>query len=172
MHGLLAAWLRPAPIAAVALMVAVGCGSDDDSKKSASASAEHGASRAPNELLGTYTTELKRSDLPPNPPPELTSGSMVWELTIANSGGLNNGPVFAIANTESGALEGPSFGVNGDRILLHREECAAGGDVHFYENVYRYKLSGETLVLTKVKNACPDKVALTILTSEPWTRKD
>jgi hypothetical protein len=172
MHGLLAGWLRPATVIAVALMVTTGCGSDDDSEKSETASSERAAGRVPGELLGTYTTELKRSDLPPNPPPELTGGSMAWKLTIANSGGVDNGRVFAIASAEGESLEGPSFSVKGDRILLHREECAAGGAEHFYENEYRYKLSGKTLVLTKVKNACPDQVALTILTSEPWTKKN
>ncbi len=43
---------------------------------------------------------------------------------------------------------------------------------HFYENEYRYKLSGKTLTFTKVKNQCPDEVALTILTSQPWTKAD
>lgn len=97
---------------------------------------------------------------------------MEWKLTIAKSGGVDNGPVFAIANSESGALENPSFGVKGDVVVLHREECAAGGDTRFYENQYRYELSGKALTFTKVKNSCADDVALTILTSEPWTKVD
>jgi hypothetical protein len=160
------------PLAPFALaMIAVGgCGSDDDSATSSQAPTKRAEAQAPAELLGSYTTTLKRSDLPPNPPPELTDGSMAWKLTIAKSGGIDNGPVFAIANAKLGTLESPSFSVEGDRVLLHREECASGGQARFYENEYRYNLRGKTLTFTKVKNSCPDEVALTILTSEPWTK--
>ena len=164
---------HPLAIVAIAITAAGGCGSDDDSETSSKApTTTRAEGPTPKELLGSYTTKLKPSDLPPNPPPELTDGSMAWKLTIANSGGVDNGPVFAIANAKLGALESPSFGVQGDRVLLHREECAAGGQPHFYENEYRYKLSGKTLTFTKVKNQCPDEVALTILTSQPWTKAD
>jgi hypothetical protein len=154
----------------IALVVPAGCGSDDDSGGSGGETRKSSRQQIPEELLGSYETTLKRSDLPPSPPGELTGGSMSWELTIAKSGGVNNGPVFAIANADAGSLEGPAFSVNGDHIVLHREECAAGGDEHFYDNKYSYKLTGKTLVLKKVKNLCPDKVALTVLTSEPWTK--
>jgi hypothetical protein len=159
------------PFGLIAALAATGCGSGDDSKTSSQAPAKGPGQRAPAELLGTYMTTLKASDLPPNAPRELSDGSLRWTLTIANSGGVDNGPVFGIANSESGSLENPSFGVKDDLILLHREECAAG-DKPFYENRYQYRLSGKTLVLTKVKNLCPDEVALTILTSEPWTKLD
>jgi hypothetical protein len=157
-----------AAVAAVALFAVIGCGSDDPSTTT-TAPAKAAVSAAAG-LVGTYTTRLKASDLPPNPPPELTDGSTEWKLTIATTGGIDNGPVFAIANGERGSLENPSFSVEGDRVLLHREECAAGGQPHFYENEYRYRSSANTLTFTKVKNLCPDEVALTILTSEPWTK--
>jgi hypothetical protein len=167
--------IRVAELGILVLLIgAGGCGSDDDPQPSREpakpAAQKPAASKAPSELLGTYTTTLKQSDLPPNPPPELTDGPPKWELTIANSGGLDDGPVFGIANAKLGSLEGPSFSVRGDRITLHREECAAGGDARFYENEYRFKRAGKTLTLTDVKNSCPDKVALTILTSRPWTK--
>ncbi len=159
---------RGLALAAIAAIAAAGCGGSDDSSESDSpAPAAEG--KAPAQLVGAYTTTLKPSDLPANAPAELTSGSKQWKLTIANSGGVDDGPVFAIANGDLGALENPSFGVKDDVILLHREECGAG-DKPFYENAYRYELSGKTLTLTKVRNGCPDEVALTILTSEPWTR--
>jgi len=161
---------HPLAIVVLATVVAGGCGSDDDSQTPTPAPFKRAEGRPPKELLGSYVTRLKASDLPPNPPQELTDGSRGWKLTSANSGGIDNGPVFAIANAKLGALESPSFGVEGDRVLLHREECAAGGKTRFYENQYRYKLSGKTLTFTKVKNSCPDEVALTILTSKPWTK--
>ena len=153
----------------VLALFASGCGSDGDSDATRAASTKPKEQRAPDKMLGTYTTTLKSGDLPSAPPAELTHGSMTWKLTIANSGGVDDGPVLAIANSELGSLENPSFGVKGDVILLHREECASG-DKPFYENQYRYTLSGKTLTLTKVRNQCPDEVALTILTSEPWTK--
>lgn len=161
-----AALRRGLAIGATAAIAAGGCGGSDDSSGGSAPAAE---GKAPAQLVGAYTTTLKPSDLPADAPEELTSGSKVWKLTIANSGGVDDGPVFAIANGELGALENPSFGVKDDVILLHREECGAG-DKPFYENAYRYELSGKTLTLTKVKNGCPDEVALTILTSEPWTK--
>jgi len=161
--------LRPVPIIAVVLSMAAGCGGDDDSDTSGTKSSTAAADPVPAELLGTYETTLKKSDLPANPPGELTAGP-TWKLTIAKSGGVNDGPVFAIANAEAGSLEGPSFSVKGDQIVLHKEECAAGGEEHFYENAYRYEQSGDKLTFTKVKNLCPDEVVLTILTSEDWTK--
>ena len=164
--------LRRWPVAflAVSLMAASGCGSDDDSATSSQATTKAALAKVPAALLGTYTTTLRPKDIPPNPPPELTDGSKTWRLTIANTGGIDNGPAFGIANAELGTLESPSFSVSGDRVLLHREECGANGGGQFYENEYRYTLRGKALTFAKVKNLCPDNVVLTILTSEPWIR--
>jgi hypothetical protein len=158
-----------APILVGALVALAGCGGDDDSDKSSTKSSTAAEATVPAELLGTYETTLKKTDLPANPPGELT-GSRDWKLTIAKSGGVNGGPVFGIAGADGRSLEGPSFSVKGDHIILHKEECAAGGDTRFYDNEYQYEQSGKRLEFTEVKNNCPDKVALTILTSEPWTK--
>ena len=155
-----------APIAVLAVFVAGACGSGEDSGSAATTPPQ----RTPAKLLGTYTTTLKPADLPADAADELTHSSPNWKLTIANTGGVNDGAAFAIANAENGSLEDPPFTVSGDVIELHREECASGGQAKFYENRYRYELSGKSLTLTKVKNLCPDEVALTILTSEPWTK--
>ena len=100
-------------------MIAAGCGGSDDSSDKSAPAAE---GKAPPQLVGAYTTTLKPGDVPADAPGELTSGSKQWKLTIANSGGVDDGPVFAIANGELGALENPSFGIKDDVILLHREE--------------------------------------------------
>jgi hypothetical protein len=160
----------PVALLALSLIAAGGCGSDDDSATSSQATTKAAPAKIPAALLGTYTTTLRPKDIPPNPPPELTHGSKTWKLTIAKTGGVDNGPVFGIANAELGSLEGPSFSVSGDRVLLHREECGAAGGDPFYENEYRYTLRGKALTFTKVKNLCPDNVVQTILTSEPWVR--
>jgi len=68
---------------------------------------------------------------------------------------------------------------NEQMMLEHRiaqledEECAAGpdGEYAFYDNEYRWTLEGSTLALATVKNDCPDRVAETILTSQPWTKE-
>jgi hypothetical protein len=124
---------------------------------------------APADLVGTYAMTLKPSDLPPNPPPELTVQAEKWTLEIANNGGLNDGRAFTIINDQLGALESSRFGVVGDRILLHDEECAVASAP--VESEYRWRVSGKTLRFTEVKNGCKDKVALTLLTAEPWTKR-
>jgi hypothetical protein len=69
-----------------------------------------------------------------------------------------------------GHLEGPALEVRGDRLLLKQEECAAGGEITFYDNEYAYEVSDETLTITTVSNQCPDRVAETVLTSQPWRK--
>jgi hypothetical protein len=115
---------------------------------------------------------LRASDLPPHPAPELSDGvGRRWTLRISNSGGIDNGRAFALAASGRGALETPAFGVVGDRVILHREECAAGGNERFYENQYRWRVSGRHLTFTTIANRCPDRVAATLLTARPWTRR-
>lgn len=125
-------------IAALAPAVALGCASGDGAPSGGTAPAAIRESRAPGQLLGSYHTELLRSDLPPNPPPELTDAGRRWELTIASSGGVDDEPAFTIANSELGPLKSSRFGIKGDRVLLHRQECAAGGTVRLLENEYGY----------------------------------
>jgi hypothetical protein len=124
----------------------------------------------PPELLGTWTTTLKESDLPANAPPELTDAATEWELQIAETGGTDNGPVLSIVNPELGQLEGPTLQVQGNQLKLLQEECAATGETEFFDNAYSYEIQGNTLRITTVSNQCSDHVAETILTSEPWTK--
>jgi hypothetical protein len=103
-------------------------------------------------------------------PPELASAATKWQLEIAETGGTDNGPVLSIVNPDLGQLEGPTLEVAGDRLRLLQEECAAGGDTQFFDNEYSYEVQGDTLIIKVVANQCPDRVAETILTSEPWTK--
>jgi hypothetical protein len=159
---------------AAALLIAAtvaGCGGDsDEGKKSAEPSAPKRAERsAPAELVGTYSMTLKRSDLPANPPQELTDQAERWTLKIANTGGPNNARALTLINDQLGPLESSRFGVIGGRILLHEEECAVAPAP--VESEYTWKRSGKTLRFTTLKNGCRDKVALTLLTAEPWTKR-
>jgi hypothetical protein len=119
--------------------------------------------------VGTYTTTLKPADLPKPVPDELTVGND-WKLEIAKSGGTNNAPNLTITSPEAGVLESPTLSVSGDTLNLTHEECAKASGYAFVSSAYRWQLQGKTLRLTVTKPGCPDKVAATILASEPWKR--
>jgi hypothetical protein len=123
----------------------------------------------PAELAGTYVTTLEASDVPANAPPELAAGR--WELAIGQLEGADAGSFLAIDHPTSGTLEEPKLTVDGDVLKLEGEECAQTTGYAFYDNEYRWELSGSTLTLATVQNDCPDRVAETILTSRPWTKQ-
>lgn len=145
-------------IAALAALSMAGCGGSSNEEE------------IPAELVGTYTTTLERSDFPQPPPLELTDGGLRWRLTIATTGGPDDGPVLVIESERNGNLEATALEVDGNRLLLPNEECAASGSYVFYDNEYRWSLEDSTLTLTPVVNQCEDEVALTVLTSRPWTK--
>jgi hypothetical protein len=146
--------LMAAGILALALS---GCGGSDS---------EEGV---PSELAGTYVTTLEDEDVPADAPPELEAGR--WELAIGELEGADAGSFLAIDHPTHGTLEEPGLTIDGDVLKLNDEECAQTTGYAFYDNEYRFELSGSTLTLTTVKNDCPDRVAETILTSQPWTKE-
>jgi hypothetical protein len=151
-------------------VAAGGCGGNDNKESGSKAAAPRPAENpAPADLVGTYGVTLKPRDIPPNPPPELTDRAEKWTLKVANSGHPNGGRAFTIINDQLGKLESSNFGVIGNRILLHNEECAVAAAP--VESEYEWKLRGKTLRFTEVKNGCKDKVVLTLLTSEPWFKR-
>jgi hypothetical protein len=155
-------------VALSAALVLGGCGSSDRPGSGGAKPAAGGP--APPSLVGTYTTTLTERDLASNRAPEL-SESPSWTLTIANTGGSGSGHALALTNKSAGGLEAPDFAVSADRIVLKKEECGAGGTTHFYDNEYRFTQTGKALRFTRLRNSCPDRVAETILTSEPWTKR-
>jgi hypothetical protein len=54
--------------------------------------------------------------------------------------------------------------------LVERVDYLAGYRNGVLLSAYRWQLQGNTLRLTLTKTGCPDKVAQTILASEPWKR--
>ena len=146
------------------------CGSDDSDKGATATTARPAGGPAPPELVGTYTITLQGANLPPAKPKELADALGVWTLRIANVGGIDDGRLLSLSGPK-GQLEGPSFVVSDHTITLLHEECAAGGDTKFYDNIYRWQLSGRTLRFTTVSNRCSDHVAQTLLTVKPWVRK-
>ena len=162
---------------AAALGAVAGCGGSESSGPATvtaggPATETSGAAALPPELIGTWTTTLKAADIPSNAPPELADAAGQWKLEISETGGPENGPVLSIVHPEFGQLEGPSLEVEGDQLKLLQEECAASGDIEFFDNIYSYELEGETLTITTVSNECADRVAETILTSRPWVKGD
>jgi len=159
------------------LLASAACGggeSEEGANESATAPAETSANEgaAPAELAGTWTTTLKPSDIGASAPPELVDGGPSWIIKIGNTGGPGDGPFLAIDSADEavGNLELPALRVDGDRLLLLEEICAAGGEQKFYDNEYRWEISGRTLTITTVTNHCSDRVAETILTGRPWTK--
>ena len=161
--------LIPLALAGSAALLA-GCGGASGDATQTSAPSVPSAATVPAPLVGRYTTTLRRSDLPANPAPELTSGSSTWKLTLARSGGVDNGPALTIANAQLGVLESSNFAAQRGTVLLRREDCVTPGNQHFYDNRYRYVISHGTLRFTTLTNGCKDRVAETILTSRPWHR--
>ena len=160
---------KPSGLAiAASLVLLAGCGSSDKSNDKTSSAPAAAESPPPPALVGTYTTTLKKSDLPPNPAPELTNHAERWQLRISTTGGPAGGPAFTILNPKLGALESPTVGVTGSTVALHKEECGANSST--VDSFYTYTLSGKQLTFKTVKNGCSDKVAETILTSEPWVK--
>src|SRR5690242_4278547 len=94
-----------------------GCGDRSGDTTHTSTPAARAAA-VPTTLVGEYTTTLRRSDLPANPPPELTHGSSTWQLTVARSGGVDNGPAVTIANAKLGVLESTNVEAQGGTVLL------------------------------------------------------
>ena len=151
----------------VAALIA-GCGGGSSSSSTTSSgSAETGA---PPELAGTYDMTVKSSDLPKNPPPELTDGSNHWILKIENTGGVSNGPGLTISNSKLGALTTAGFTIDGDSLLTQDEECGAGAAA-LVKSEYGWEVSGPTLRFTTVHNGCSDGVTEFLLTDQPWQKR-
>ena len=162
---------------AMFMLAAAACGGgDSDSDGGATAPATTSeppaTTLAPDELVGTWTTTLEEGDVAPAAPPELKDGGPSWVIRIGNTGGPDDGPFVAIdsADENFGNLEAPALRVEGNRLRLVQEECAAGGAQNFYDNEYQWEITGGELTITTVTNQCPDRVAETILTSRAWTR--
>jgi hypothetical protein len=109
-----------------------------------------------------------------------TSALVVLSIALASGcGGSSSGagsPPEALMGTyattlQAGDVAGNHEPVLSDRLELRQEECAAeSGGYTFHDNEYAWSLEGDTLTIAAVSNACPDRVAETILTSRPWTR--
>jgi len=157
------------PIAALALTVAA-CGGSGESASTTTTVGRTPAAKAPKippELLGTWSTTLREGDIPAQ-----FALNNPFSVRITRDGGVDNAPAFTIADgseTLEGEVSTPVF--DGDTVTLRQEGCFTDGvGYRFYDNVYRYTISGDTLRFTVVKNACKDHWSESILTSGPFKR--
>jgi hypothetical protein len=153
----------------VAALAPAACGGSDEPKATSTAAAAPAKKPAalPQELKARWKTTLRKSDAPPG-----LRLSNPFSVIISDTGGVDNGPAFTLADAQE-SIEGETSVpvVTGDTITLRREGCFEKDNVYrFYDNVYRYTLSGDTLRFTVVKNACKDGIAESILTSQPFKR--
>jgi hypothetical protein len=156
---------------AVSILALAGCGDDPSPKPATSAGSAKTPAPPPAELLGTYATTLRKADVPAGAPPELAD-QRAWLVKITRNG-VDDGPSLAILRPPSDTLEVSKLSVSAGTLTLSNEECAPSdpsGTETFVTSTYRWKLEGRKLRLTTVKAGCPDKVAQTILTSEPWKK--
>jgi hypothetical protein len=158
----------PALLLALGATACGGAGDDPAPASTVKPAATAKAAAIPEELIGTWTTQLRTSDAPPglhleNP----------FSVTIAPNGGVDDAPAFTLADAKE-ALEGETSMpvVDGDTITLRHEGCfVEGSGYRFFDNVYRYAISGDRLTFTVVKNGCMDRHAEAILTSRAFKRR-
>src|SRR3954447_1154822 len=164
--------MRPILISTAALALAgLGCGGDDEkaSSSSAATTTPQAVAPPPAALLGTYTTTLKRSDVPDPAPPEL-DGQYRWTLRITKGGAPDARRPRTIVKPPDDGLESSAMAVTGDKLAVTGEECAETMGDSIVSSSYTWKAEGDSLRLTAVKHGCADKVAETILSAEPWKR--
>jgi hypothetical protein len=153
----------------LALAALAGCGGDSNPTTST-------GGPPPAKLFGTYTSTLKPGDLP-QPVPAALKPPLAWRLKIERSpvGEAGHGPHMLIFSPQHYVQEEPRLSVSGDTLNLSHEPCPKpnGGSrvvTRYVTSAYRWQLRGKTLRLTVTKPGCFDKVARTILASEPWKR--
>ena len=156
------------PLLALALVPAA-CGGSDEQAATTTARTATAATPAtiPPALVGTWTTTLRRSEVPR--PFALNNP---FSVKITRDGGVDGAPAFTLADateTIEGEVSTPAF--SGDTVTLRHEGCFVEGvGYRFYDNVYRYAVSGDTLRFTVVRNACKDRFAERVLTSRAFRR--
>lgn len=163
-------------VAAAAALFA-GCGDDDATEadggttKSAAAATPTPGAQLPPDLVGTWTTRLKVSEIE-SATNEFIGASPRWELNFETSGGIDDGPIFVLSNPEMGPVASATPSVEGDRITVHdpSDDCdGTAGIKHFMT----YAIEGEQLELTYEGNSCkaePGPIE-DVLFSKPWKRQ-
>jgi hypothetical protein len=157
------------PLLVLALAPAA-CGGSGEQAATTTTVARAPAAKAPEvppELVGTWSTTLRRGDIPAT-----FALNNPFTVRITPDGGVDNAPAFTIADGKEpieGEVSTPVF--DGDTVTLKQEGCFTDGvGYRFHDNVYRYALSGDTLRFTVVRNACKDRFAERVLTTRTFRR--
>jgi len=141
---------------AAAVTAIAGCGGDAGSEAAATTTS---AGMSPDALLGNYTTTLGPSGpelTEPNPPGK-------WGLQITSETDAFFQPP-----------KGPSFPA-GNPIELSEDQMVFAPDPECPtqegtpgNGVYEWRLNGNMLTITEVKDTCRDRAF--VLTSKPWSK--
>lgn len=150
------------------VLSATACGGNDESDASGSTPAiptvptstthpECGA--VPANLAGTYTTETKADELPPEVA-DMQVGT--WELT------LGPGHKLVVLAPQGNEIDLSPACVRGRQIAV-AEEPAGGACAGYGPGFYEWALRGDDLVWMKVRERCVDRAYN--FTAHPWRRK-
>ena len=155
-----------------ALVLVIGCGDDDSSNTVADATPESASIKAaatpdlPPDVLGTWTTRLKKSDIKPSAS-EFNQAEPEWTLTIAVDGGVEGAPSFTLANAGIGTVISTPWEGSAEQVVISDPE-ACEGETEF---PFDYTVEGDELVLEKsVAPDCPHPAIVAVLTAKPWTK--
>jgi hypothetical protein len=151
-----------------AFLSAVACGGGDESDTRESPAAvptlptsttDPDCGAVPSELAGTYTTETKADELPPEVA-DMQVGT--WQLK------LGPGHKIVVQAPQGNEIELSPACVRGTQIAV-AEEPAGGSCSGLGPGFYEWKLRGTDLVLTKIQERCVDRAYS--FTAHPWRRK-
>jgi hypothetical protein len=123
---------------------------------------------APDELVGSYTLNLKRNDLPGHPPPELSGGVGGWtlkSLTLRPLGAQLRGGERQTRHSRRACVQrrrGSDF--------PDEQECATTDPGEMVETCTARTLSGPSVTFVAVSNGRPDDVMLMLPSAKPWTK--
>jgi hypothetical protein len=154
-------------VTALLAVSAVACSSDESDKSDSAAAVptvptsttdpECGA--VPPDLAGTYTTETKADELPPE----------VADMQVGTFE-LRLGPGHRVITVapHGNEIDGSPACVRGVQIAV-AEEPAGGACSGLGPGMYEWALRGDELVLTKVEERCVYRAYT--MTARPWRRK-
>ena len=140
------------------------CGDEDSdgtaaARPSAMTPAPSPESEMPADLVGTWRTTLKLSELV-DPPDDLTMKTSVGKLKFLGTGGIDNGPSMYFAREELGEGAQP-VSISGEQITLETPTPC---------QIYSYAIDDERLTLTSIESGCPSTGVSSVLTAPPWRR--
>jgi len=110
------------------------------------------ASAVPAKLVGRWSRTVTSSDLKRAKVPPISVPAGVWSMVIKKDGSFDAARRAATASGFAGRLTATAAG----RLAIEMPFCAGG----FGPNVYRWRVVGKLLTITKVSDKCGERVAV------------